>query len=136
MRDLNHEKNGAIADGEDVTHLLNLDIDPSSSELHYKRRDPEWINERMAEAPYVWVTNDSFSMIYESLSYGAEVGLLCLEAYPDNRLALATSKLFDGKRCDWDEKRDYKKLTINQKNLNEAEDCAEFILKKYEEKEY
>jgi len=118
---------------EDITTARNLDIYTSSSEPDYARRGPEWINERMSEAPYVWVTNDSFSMIYESLSYGAQVGLFCLDAYPENRLDQATRKLFAGKKCNWDDERNYKKLTINCKNLNEAKDCAAFILRKYEE---
>jgi len=119
---------------KDVTTARNLDIYTSFSELHYTRSDPEWINERMSEARYIWVTNDSFSMMYESLSFGAQVGLLYLDAYPDNRLDQATRQLFGEKRCNWDDERNYKKLTINRKNLNEAEDCAAFILKKYEEK--
>lgn len=137
LNHLRHEKRKAIEPGkllrdDDVIHARNLDIYTNSSELHYRKSDPEWINELMSEAPYVWVTNDSFSMIYEALSYGAQVGLLCLDAYPNNRLNLATRQLFARKRCNWDDKRNYKKLTINRKNLNEAEDCAAFILKKYE----
>ena len=119
----------AIEPGEP---LRNLDIYTSSSELHYPQSNPEWVNERMSEAQYVWVTNDSFSMIYEALSYGAQVGLLCLDAYPDNRVDQATRQIFAGKRCNWDDARNFKKLTINRKNLNEAETCAAFILKKYE----
>ena len=139
MKHLKHGRLRAIEPGEslgeeDVTTARNLDIYTSSSGLNYDRSDPEWINERMSESPYVWVTNDSFSMIYESLSYGAQVGILFLDAYPDNRLDQATRQLFAGKRCNWDDERNYKKLTINHKNLNEAEDCAAFILKKYEEK--
>jgi len=114
--------------------LRNLDIYTSSSEPHHAHSNPEWVNERMSEAPYVWVTNDSFSMIYEALSYGAKVGLLCLDAYRDNRVDQATTRLFAGKKCSWDGARDFKKLTINRKNLYEVEDCAAFILKKYEEK--
>jgi uncharacterized protein len=131
LKYLGHGRLRAIEPGEtlgddDVLHAQNLDIHTNIPS------DPEWINELMSEAPYVWVTNDSFSMIYEALSYGAQVGLLCLDAYPNNRLDRATRQLFAGKRCNWDDERNYKKLTINRKNLNEAEDCAAFILKKYE----
>lgn len=37
---------------------------------------PEWLPQRLAEAHETWVTEDSVSMIYESLSSGTRVGLL------------------------------------------------------------
>lgn len=37
---------------------------------------PEWVPQRLAESTEVWVGEDSVSMIYESLSSGASVGLL------------------------------------------------------------
>ena len=137
LQHLRHERLRSIEPGkpsgdDDILHARNLDIHISSSDLNYRQSNPEWINDLMSEAPYVWVTNDSFSMIYEALSYGAQVGLLCLDAYPNNRLDLATRQIFARKSCNWDDERNYKKLTINRKNLNEAEDCAAFILKKYE----
>ncbi|MFU8848434.1 MAG: mitochondrial fission ELM1 family protein [Opitutales bacterium] len=35
-----------------------------------------WLPEQLSRASYVWVTEDSVSMIYEALSSGAKVGLL------------------------------------------------------------
>jgi hypothetical protein len=37
---------------------------------------PEWLPQRLAEASETWVTEDSVSMIYETLSSGTRVGLL------------------------------------------------------------
>ena len=41
-----------------------------------KDTDEDWLPSQMATASYVWVTEDSVSMIYEALSSGAKVGVL------------------------------------------------------------
>ena len=41
-----------------------------------ERTDQDWVPTRLARAATVWVTEDSVSMVYESLTAGAAVGLL------------------------------------------------------------
>lgn len=41
-----------------------------------EKTDAAWLPEQLAQASYVWVTEDSVSMVYEALSSGAKVGLL------------------------------------------------------------
>lgn len=50
--------------------LNNLHIVP------VEETDSEWLPEQLSRASYVWVTEDSVSMVYEALSSGAKVGLL------------------------------------------------------------
>jgi hypothetical protein len=38
--------------------------------------DVDWLRKQLSRACYVWVTEDSVSMVYEALSSGAKVGLL------------------------------------------------------------
>lgn len=48
----------------------NLEIVP------VEKTNTAWLPEQLAQATYVWVTEDSVSMVYEALSSGAKVGLL------------------------------------------------------------
>ena len=41
-----------------------------------EQTDADWLPRQLSHANYVWVTEDSVSMIYEALSSGAKVGLL------------------------------------------------------------
>ena len=55
-----------------------------------------WLPDRLAEAATVWATQDSVSMIYESLSSGASVGLLKMPpAGPPSRLNYGIERLVE-----------------------------------------
>lgn len=78
---------------------------------------------------YIWVTRDSISMIYESLSSGATVGLIDLPKKKNNRLETSINDLvkegyltlYNGKNT---------KLTLNSNTVifNEAQRSAELLL--------
>ena len=55
---------------EIATRMPQVEIFP------HQETTPDWLPGRLARAAEVWVTEDSVSMIYESLSSGASVGLL------------------------------------------------------------
>lgn len=42
----------------------------------YADTDPDWVNRQMRIASQIWVSEDSVSMVYESLTAGAKVGLI------------------------------------------------------------
>ncbi len=49
---------------------------PALAPYPFTDTGPEWLPQRLAEASETWVTEDSVSMIYETLSSGTRVGLL------------------------------------------------------------
>ena len=54
-------------------------LDKQFSNLHttpFYETDPDWLPQKLAAASYVWVTEDSVSMLYESLSAGCRVGVI------------------------------------------------------------
>jgi mitochondrial fission protein ELM1 len=52
-----------------------------------------WLEQTLAEAGQVWVTEDSVSMLYEALTAGAGVGLLRLEDRGKGRVRAGVEKL-------------------------------------------
>jgi mitochondrial fission protein ELM1 len=54
---------------------------------------PGWLEAALAEAGQVWVTEDSVSMLYESLTAGAGVGLLRLPQPRNSRVRRGVEKL-------------------------------------------
>lgn len=48
--------------------------------------DPDWLLQRYADSGVIWVSEDSASMVYESLSCGAAVGILAVPARRPGRV--------------------------------------------------
>ncbi|MGI9229774.1 MAG: mitochondrial fission ELM1 family protein [Gammaproteobacteria bacterium] len=66
--------------------------------LHYQaheRVSRDWIIDRLQQAPAVWVSRDSISMICESLSIGAPTGLLEVPEKPNCKLRQTTETLLE-----------------------------------------
>jgi len=55
--------------------LLSLQGDQLTV-IPVEETDADWLPRQLAGSAYVWVTEDSVSMVYEALSSGAKVGLL------------------------------------------------------------
>ncbi|RME93418.1 MAG: hypothetical protein D6766_08210 [Verrucomicrobia bacterium] len=49
---------------------------PEVEAVSWRRTDPGWLPDRLLRAEEAWVTRDSVSMIFESLTAGARTGLL------------------------------------------------------------
>lgn len=80
---------------------------------------------------FIWVTKDSVSMIYEALSSGATVGLIELQNIHASRISESIKKLINNNNLitysDWKNNRE---LNPALSRFNEAERCAELLLKK------
>lgn len=94
-----------------------------------EKTDAAWLPEQLARASYVWVTEDSVSMVYEALSSGANVGLLPVpRKNRSSRVLLGVDQLassghvlpYDPSVCD------LKEFT-SQPPLNEADRIAQLI---------
>lgn len=53
----------------------------------------DWVRKQLASSSKVWVSRDSFSMIYEALGSGAQVGLIELDLLKNGRIATAIATL-------------------------------------------
>ena len=89
---------------------------------------PEWLPYRLAEAPRVWATEDSLSMVYEALSAGAAVGLLTVPRRGSDRVTREMTQLIaDGVLTSYEDWRQRQALTGSGQPLNEAARCAQWI---------
>ncbi|MBV0933258.1 mitochondrial fission ELM1 family protein [Marinobacterium weihaiense] len=92
--------------------------------------DSDWLPQQLARAEVCWVTQDSASMVYEALTAGCKVGVLTLEEQADNRISRGVDTLREqgivSAAPDWS----LDAITSTSATFNEAERCAEVILKK------
>ena len=97
----------------------------------YHETNESWMNRSLSESSYIWVTEDSYSMIYESLNSRAKVGVLKLKN-KNTKLSRAISKLITEKIVfTWDEKLTYKKGRTPLYKDNEAERCSKYIINRF-----
>lgn len=93
--------------------------------LHYENTDTNNIHKQIFTSNYIWVSTDSISMIYESLSSGASVGLLEVAQKQDNRVSNGINALIKQNQLTtfsaWQEKS---RLAPNDIKLNEAQRCV------------
>lgn len=91
--------------------------------------DPDWLAVALNRSAWVWVTEDSVSMIYEALTAGCRVGLLPLRRKGASRLHSAVDKLLREGRVrsfsDWSGGRE---LPAPGRSLDEAARCARLLL--------
>ncbi len=91
---------------------------------------PDWLPRQLARAEVCWVTQDSASMVYEALTAGCRVGILTLDAQADNRISRGVQTLREqgivSGAPDWR----LEQLIKPAVTFNEAERCAEEILKR------
>ncbi len=99
--------------------------------LNFTETDSKIIREFIFKADNIWVSVDSVSMIYESLSSGAAVGLLDLEQKKKNRVTGAINTLINEKQLTtfamWENTH---KLTKPSHKFNESERCASLLLER------
>lgn len=90
--------------------------------------DTDWLPERLAVSPVVWVSEDSVSMIYEALSARARVGLIKLPRRGESRVARGIDDLLDKgwivRNEDWQMGAS---LTACESPLQESRRCAQEI---------
>ncbi|MDP2786944.1 MAG: mitochondrial fission ELM1 family protein [Pseudomonadota bacterium] len=92
---------------------------------------PGWLEQALAQAGQVWVTEDSVSMLYEALTAGAGVGLLRLCDPQDSRVRRGVEKLLaDGWVTPYEAWQTGQTLKPLAQSFNEAERIADLILEK------
>ena len=61
----------------------------------HDRTDRDWLREQYGRSGVIWVTEDSASMVYESLATGAAVGVLAVPRLRDSRVSRGLDQLLE-----------------------------------------
>ncbi|MBL1142242.1 MAG: nucleoside-diphosphate sugar epimerase [Proteobacteria bacterium] len=105
-----------------VSNLANITI------LNYKNTSSRTIREIIFKTGNIWVSKDSVSMIYESLSSGAAVGILDVEQNNNNKISDAINRLINEKQLSSFEMwKNTKYLIPASTKFNEADRCASLL---------
>lgn len=108
-----------------LTGLSNIEV------LSYKNTNSKKLREFIFKSGTIWVSEDSVSMIYESLSSGAAVGLLNVEQKSKNRISDSINILINEKQLtafsNWEKTN---KLLLPTNKFNEADNCVKQLLER------
>lgn len=97
------------------------------------RTEPDWLPETLGRTTTAWVTADSVSMVYESLTAGAAVGLLNVPLRKrSGKIARSIASLTERQELttfeDWQRTR---QLVRPISDFNEADRCANEMLRRF-----
>jgi uncharacterized protein len=103
----------------------NIDI------LKFAETSSDTLRKTIFTSEKIWISADSISMIYESLSSGAAIGLLDVEQKTQNRVSNTVNTLIDENQLTtfamWNNAH---KLINASSKFNEAERCASLLLER------
>lgn len=106
---------------------------PAVQVFPHQETGPGWLPRQLGAAAEAWVTEDSVSMVYETLSSGAKVGLLPVPRLKSRtRVLKGLEKLIVGgyitRLADWESTGH---LAAPPETLREADRCAEGIVQHF-----
>ncbi|MFZ5723698.1 MAG: mitochondrial fission ELM1 family protein [Pseudomonadota bacterium] len=94
-----------------------------------EQTDPGWVHDAITVSSTVWVTEDSVSMIYESLTSGAATGVLWVPRADIDRVTRGVDRLVaDGLVTTFLAWKDNHRLARQEKPINEADRVAARIM--------
>lgn len=100
--------------------------------LPYTKQEVSPVEDLLSSCANVWVTQDSMSMIYESLSCGCAVGVLHVPHHPESKLSSVAGRLSSSGLvtlfADWSKGI---ALKVPEKPLNESVRCADLLLQRF-----
>ena len=117
--------------GDFVALIEELQL-PNVQVVPVEQTQPGWVGRQLSESSVAWVTEDSVSMVYESLTAGVAVGLLNMPSRGEGRVSKGVSSLVtDGLVCRYDDDGMYKKRLKPATDFNEAVRCADWIMNQW-----
>lgn len=94
--------------------------------------DRDWLPTQLAQAYQVWVTADSVSMVYESLTAGAVVGVFAVPLERPNRISRGIDRLAEqGWVTPFERWQQTMQLTRPPGSFAEADRCARWIVEQW-----
>lgn len=101
---------------------------PDLEVVPFEQTGPGWLGEHLPQAEQCWVSGDSVSMVFESLTAGCAVGILELPPQASNRITRGLQLLIDDQKVTpfsrWQERLT---LPLPETPFNEAERCAALV---------
>jgi mitochondrial fission protein ELM1 len=95
-----------------------------------KENGSDWLPRQLAECGVVWVTCDSISMIYESLTAGSRVGLLEMTPAHNGRVLRSVHRLLDrGLTTSFGEWMNGRPLPFPAMRFSESDRCSSLVVK-------
>tara|TARA_B100000767_G_scaffold275021_1_gene310073 strand:- start:250 stop:1152 length:903 start_codon:yes stop_codon:yes gene_type:complete len=100
----------------------------SNLKIHsIQKQNQNWLKNQMNKAKYAWISEDSISMIYESLTAGQNVGILSLKIKNKSRITNEIDRLKKEKIIFGNINKSYKNRNKSYVVINEATRCAKLI---------
>jgi len=96
-----------------------------------QKQNKNWLQNQMNKTKYAWISEDSISMIYESLTAGQNVGLLVLKSKGKSRITNEVDRLKKQKFIFSNDNKSYKNRNKSHTVINEAIRCAKLIKKQF-----
>lgn len=110
----------------DALQLANV------SSFPFNETDSHWVSRQLQQADVAWVSRDSVSMVYESLTAGLPTGLLHLQALQGSRVARGVEQLIeDGRAQCFQRWLQSKTLPAATEPLWEADRAAQWLLQRF-----
>jgi uncharacterized protein len=107
------------------TTLNNIITLPNVDILNFENTDSKTIRELIFKTDNIWISKDSVSMIYESLSSGAAVGILDVKQKNKNKISKTINNMINEELLtSFDMWKNTKKLIAPPIKFNEANRCA------------
>jgi mitochondrial fission protein ELM1 len=108
-----------------LADLNNIEV------LSYENTDSDKLHEFIFKSGSIWVSEDSVSMVYESLTSGAAVGLLNVKQKTKNRISDSIDTLINEKQLtsfsSWEKTNE---LLLPTNKFNEADRCVKQLLER------
>ena len=92
-----------------------------------QKQNKDWLKNQMNKTKYAWITEDSISMIYESLTAGQNVGLIILKSKCTSRITNEIDRLKKERVVFANGNRSYKNRNESNFVIDEATRCAKLI---------
>lgn len=96
---------------------------------HHTETSDAWLTQQLQACSEVWVTPDSVSMIYESLTSGRPTGIFSLPPQKMGRVVRGIEKLVEGERLTtWQQWQHNGKLNETDETFCEADRAAQWLI--------
>lgn len=102
------------------------------SVIPFADTDPNWLPKRLQAVGYIWVTEDSVSMLYEALTSGAACGVLAIPRKHSSRVERGVAQLIEeGKVTSFAQWQQGCPLAPPADRFYEAGRCADEIISRW-----
>lgn len=109
----------------DFLPLLQAQKQPNLTLVPVDDTEPGWLPAQLATAQQCWVSEESVSMVYESLTAGCATGLLQVPQLSENRISAGIQQLHDKKLLTrYDSWQPGSELALPEHPFDEARRCA------------